>query len=134
MVVLFEVLCEPDVLADVLVDVDVLVDADALDDVDADALVDADPAETDSLVDAEADPDVLAVSAVAEPEVTPDPVEPDVLAVVELVDWLVDPLVDSDAEPLVALPGVRTALPSVASVLRLSALTSYEIGVWSDTV
>lgn len=56
--------------------------------------------------------------------------------VVELVDSLVLCEVDSlvDSESLVALPGVRTVLPSVARVLRLSAVTSYEIGVWSDTV
>lgn len=154
---LVEVLCEVDALieAEVLVEAEALVEADAdtdsLDDTETESEVLAVPAVVELDVDPSAPVDCDAADwlpeagpadwlAAVEPvdSLVPCDVEPLVDPLVEwlvdsLVEPLVDSLVDSVSESLVALPGVRTVLPSVARVLRLSAVTSYEIGVWSDT-
>ena len=87
---------------------ELLVDAGA-----ADSLVDC---EADSVVDCEAD-SVADVEADSVADVEADSVADSV------ADWLAAPL-----------PGVRAALPSVARVLRLAAVTSYEVGGIWDTI
>jgi hypothetical protein len=122
-------------------EVDALVDALKLSDVDADKLADslgvmeAEAAvipTAESLV--EVDPLVVVESLEAvEPLVVVDSLEE---VDSDAADSLVLCDVDSVAELLVApvLPGVRTALPSVARVFRLAAVTSYETGVMSDMI
>jgi len=127
-------------------EIDALVDWLRLSDVEADRLAEslgvievevaAVPAE-ESLVEASA----LLVESLedVEPLVLAESLdEVDPLVVVESLDD-VEPDVDSEAESLVdcvaealvgaALAGVSTALPSVAKVFRLAAVTSYETGV-----
>lgn len=99
--------------------VESLVAVDSLEAVEAAA--DSDPladVDSDSLLDWAAVVEMLVDSGAADSLVLCD------------IDSVVDSAADSVAETLVTpvLPGVRTALPAVARVFRLVAVTSYETG------
>jgi hypothetical protein len=127
---LADALCDKDSLVEsevVVVDAAVLVVCEEDSDAEVELLVDASAADSLVVVEAEADTDAA--------ESLPD--AEDVVDSLVDVDSDVDSVVDSAAESLVAavLPGLRTALPSVARVLRLAAVASYSEGggMW-DTV